>query len=175
MIDLPATPQTVLAKVIVPALALLPAQMDTPPARVLLVAFGAQETGYRTRQQQGGPAHGLWQCERPLMQLLLDNKASSAEVYALCKSRAVAPLASDMYWALLTDDLFAAGTARLALWCNLAPLPALGNVDAAFDYYIATWGPGAYTRGTPAERAAIRQRFNDNYSAALAAVSGSEA
>ena len=175
MIDLPATPQTVLAKVIAPALALLPANMDTPEARVMLLAFGAQESGYRTRQQQGGPAHGLWQCEQPIMQLLLDNRASEVPVRNLCSARAVAPVASDMYFAVATDDVFAAGIARLILWCDLAPLPALGDVDAAFDAYIRVWGPGAYTRGTPAKRAAIRQRFIDNYRAALSAVIGASA
>ena len=175
MIDLPATPQIVLAKVIVPSLALLPAHMDTPEARVMLVAIGGQESGYRTRQQNGGPARGLWQNERPIQQLLLDNRASEVPVRNLCSARAVAPTASDMYWAVGTDDVFAAGIARLILWCDLAPLPALGDVDAAFDTYIRVWGPGAYTRGTPAQRAEIRQRFGDNYRAALAAVTGANA
>lgn len=166
MIDLPATPQTVLAKVIVPALALLPAQMDTPEARAMLLAIGGQESGYRTRQQDGnGPAHGLWQNERPVQQLLLDNKTSAPDVYALCKSRAVAPLASDMYWALLTDDIFAAGIARLILWCDPHPLPALGDQDTAWDCYLRVWGPG---KPRPTDWPA-------NYRAALAAVTGASA
>lgn len=175
MIDLPATPQTVLAKVIVPALALLPAQMDTPPARVQLLAMGGQESGFRTRQQQGGPARGLWQCERPIMQLLLQNPASAAEVHALCQSRAVAPLASDMYWAVGTDDVFGAGAARLILWCDTAPLPELGDENAAWETYVRVWGPGAYARGNDAQKAEILQRFQDNYRAALAAVTGASA
>lgn len=165
MIDLPATPQTVLAKVIVPAFALLPAQMDTPQARVMLLAIGGQESGYRTRQQDNGPAHGLWQNERPIQQLLIDNKASAAEVYALCKSRAVSPLAHDMYWALLTDDIFAADIARLILWCNAEPLPELGDCAGAWRYYDQTWRPG---KPRPAD-------WPDNYRAALAAVTGTSA
>lgn len=165
MIDLPATPQIVLAKVIVPALALLPAHMDTPEARVMLVAIGAQESGYRTRQQAGGPAHGLWQNERPVQQLLLGNPASAAEAHALCKSRAVAPVDSDMYWALLTDDVFAAGIARLILWCDLEPLPSLGDQDAAWACYLRVWGPG---KPRPADWPA-------NYRAALSAVTGAAA
>lgn len=172
MIDLPATPECVLAKVIVPALALLPAHMDTPQARVMLLAIGGQESGFSTRQQVGGPAHGLWQCERPIMQLLLDNRASQVPARNLCSARAVAPVASDMYFAVATDDVFAAGIARLALWCDPHPLPALGDVDAAFGTYIRVWGPGAYTRGTPDERDAIRARFASHYAAALAAVTG---
>lgn len=176
MIDLPATPQTVLAKVIVPALALLPPHMDSQQARVLVLTFGAQETGYRARQQDGGgPGRGFWQDEPPILQALLDNQSSEVPVRNLCSARAVAPVASDMYWAVATDDVFAAGIARLDLWCDAAPLPSLGDVDGAFETYVRVWGPGAYTRGTPAERADIRQRFHDNYRAALSAVTGANA
>lgn len=162
MIDLPATPQTVLAKVIVPALALLPAQMDTPEARVMLVAIGGQESGYRTRQQVGGPAHGLWQNEQPVQQLLLANPASFELARTLCKARAVAPTASDMYWAVLTDDIFAAGIARLILWCDPHPLPALGDVDDAWLCYQKNWGPG---KPRPDD-------WPSNYKAALTAITG---
>lgn len=162
MIDLPATPKIVLAKVVVPALALLPVHMDTPEARVMLVAIALQESGLRTRQQVGGPAHGLWQNERPVQQLLIDNKASAADVCAVCKSRAVAPIASDMYWALLTDDVFAAAIARLILWCDPHPLPALGDADDAWVCYQKNWGPG---KPRPVD-------WPGNYSTALAAVTG---
>lgn len=162
MIDLPATPQTVLAKVIVPALALLPSHMDTPEARVLELAIMAQESGLRTRQQAGGPAHGLPQCERPILQLLLDNPASAQLVRALSQSRAIAAVASDMYWALLTDDIFGAGIGRLILWCDANPLPAVGAVSDGWDCYDRNWRPG---KPRPADWPA-------NYSAALAAVTG---
>lgn len=165
MIDLPTTPQIVLGKVIVPALELLPAQMDSPQARVMLLAIGGQESGYRTRQQQGGPAHGLWQCEQPVMQLLLDNPASAKLVRELCHSRAVAPVASDMYWAVLTDDIFAAAIGRLILWCDEQPLPTVGNVANGWACYDRNWRPG---KPRPADWPA-------NYSAALAAVTGTSA
>lgn len=160
MIDLPATPKTVLARVIVPALALLPLPMDVPEARVMLLSIGGQESGFRMRKQVGGPAHGLWQCEQPTMHLLLDNPASAQFVRNLCVSRAVAPVASDMYWALLTDDIFAAAIARLILWCDPHPLPAFGDADDAWLCYQKNWGPG-------------KPRPNDwpsNYSAAIAVV-----
>lgn len=165
MIDLPATPQTVLAKVIVPALALLPAHMGTPEARVMLLAIGAQESGYRTRQQVGGPAHGLWQNEQPVQGLLLSNPASAAEVRRLCASRAVAAWPAYMYWAVATDDIFAASIARLILWCDPHPLPALGDVDDAWLCYQKIWGPG---KPRPEDWPA-------NYKAALAAVTGATA
>lgn len=165
MIDLPATPQIVLAKVIVPALALLPAHMDTPEARVMLLAIGGQESSYRTRKQVGGPARGLWQCERPVLQLLLDNRASEVAVRNLCSARAVAPLASDMYFAVGTDDVFAAGIARLILWCDPHPLPAVGDADEAWACYLHVWGPG---KPRP-------QDWPANYQAALSAITGGNA
>ena len=47
-----------------PALALLPAPMDSPAARVMLLAICGQETGWTERVQHlaggmRGPAHGL--------------------------------------------------------------------------------------------------------------------
>jgi len=166
MIDLPATPQTVLAKVIVPALALLPALYDSPAARVQLLATAMQESGLRTRVQDGnGPARGLWQCEQPVFGLLLGNTASASQVRALCQSRAIAVWPADMYFAAQTDDLFACCVARLILWCDPHPLPDLGDADDAWVCYQKNWGPG-------------KPRLADwpaNYSAALAAVTGATA
>jgi len=173
MIDLPATPQTVLAKVIVPALGLLPAQYDSPVARWLLLTYAMQESGLRTRVQDGGgPGRGLWQDEPPLMGLLLGNPASASQVRAVCRSRAIAAWPADMYYAVQTDDLFACCIARYDMWCDPRPLPTLGDVDGAFADYIRDWGPGAYARGTPDVNEAIRQRFATNAQTALSTVQG---
>lgn len=162
MMQLPCSPGTALAQAIEPALALLPEAMRSQEAKVLLLAIMLQESGLRTRQQIGGPAHGIAQCERPILQLLLDNKASTIEVHALCQSRAVAPLASDMYWALLMDDVFAAGIARLILWCDPHTLPPMGDADDAWLCYQKNWGPG---KPRPAD-------WPGNYQAAMTAISG---
>lgn len=162
MLQLPATPKQVLAQVIVPGLALLPPSFDSPQVRVMLLAIAGQECGLRTRQQAGGPAHGLWQCEQPIMGLLLANPNSADLVRAICKARAVAPIASDMYWAVMTDDLFACAIARLILWCDPHPLPELGDADDAWICYQKNWGPG---KPRPAD-------WPGNYSAALAAIEG---
>ncbi|MCV6902125.1 MAG: hypothetical protein NTT76_05400, partial [Achromobacter xylosoxidans] len=47
-----------------PALALLPAGMDTQAAHVMLLAIGLQESRFTHRQQIGGPARGFWQFEK---------------------------------------------------------------------------------------------------------------
>src|SRR3546814_4167946 len=54
-----------------PALKLLPKQMDSREARVLLLAIGLQESGFehrwqvidRRRPNRKGPARGFWQFE----------------------------------------------------------------------------------------------------------------
>ncbi len=47
-----------------PAMALLPARMDTSEARCMLLAIGLQESRFVHRRQIGGPARGFWQFER---------------------------------------------------------------------------------------------------------------
>ena len=47
-----------------PAMALLPARMDTPEADCMLLAIGLQESRFVHRRQIGGPARGFWQFEK---------------------------------------------------------------------------------------------------------------
>ena len=65
------------------------------------------------------------------------------------------------------DDVLAAGMARLLLWTDPRALPALNRPDDAFEYYLRNWRPGAYTRGTPEQRAEIRSRWLRNYGQAM--------
>ncbi|OMG90710.1 hypothetical protein [Achromobacter xylosoxidans] len=50
------TLDTIVTDAINPTLALLPAAMDTPAARVMLLAIGLQESRFVRRRQIGGPA-----------------------------------------------------------------------------------------------------------------------
>lgn len=52
-----------LEQVVVPGLELLPAKMDTPKARVMMLAIGMQESRFEHRKQIGGPARGFFQFE----------------------------------------------------------------------------------------------------------------
>jgi hypothetical protein len=46
-------------------------------------------------------------------------------------------------WAALErDDVLAAAFARLLLWTDACPLPALGDWAGGWDYYLRTWRPG---------------------------------
>lgn len=135
MIALPASPETVLRDVIVPALQRLPEQMRTPRAQVMLLAIAMQESGLAARRQAGnGPARGLFQFELGGVRGVLTHKASAP----------FAPLgtAQAIQAALETDDLLACRIARLLLYTLPAPLPALGQSELGWAQYTAAWRPG---------------------------------
>lgn len=122
---------------------LLPAKFDGAQARVQMLAQGLQESGFITRQQVGGPARSYWQMEQGGgIRGVLTHPASKAYARAVCGLRAVAPVESDVYAAFLSDDPLACAFARLLLWTDAAPLPALGDADGAWAMYLRVWRPG---------------------------------
>lgn len=55
----------ILRSAIIPAFGILPVAMDTPQARVELLAIGLQESRFEHRRQMGnGSARGFWQFEQ---------------------------------------------------------------------------------------------------------------
>lgn len=161
MMGLPATAADCLAQVVIPAAGYLSASFDSPQARVQLLAIALQESGLRTRTQDaGGPARGLWQFERGGCIAVLNNSVSMQGMQDLCHSFAVAPIPSDVYYTLATDDLFACCVARWTLRCDPHPLPDLGNADDAWLCYVRSWNPGHPRIET----------WPANYAAALTAV-----
>lgn len=131
-----------------PALALLPARMDTPGARVMLLAIGLQESRFAHRQQIGGPARGFWQFEKGTRASrggvwgVFLHAASKGHLAALCKARSVACDPDAIYPALAYDDVLAAGVARLLLWTDPKALPPVGDAAAGWALYLRTWRPG---------------------------------
>lgn len=153
---------------------LLPAKFDGQVARVMLLAIGLQESGFEHRLQQGGPARSYWQFEQGGgIKGVLEHPASKAYARAFCGLRAVAPVASDVYGAFLSDDLLACAFARLLLWTDAAPLPVLGDWQGAWEYYHRNWRPGAFDRGTDEQRVEIQHRWHENYVDAMNQVIGS--
>lgn len=136
------------ASAIAPALVLLPMKMANHSAEVLLLAIGLQESRLTHRRQINGPARGLWQFERGGIRGVLEHKASRPYALALCKAREVEASVGAVYAALEHDDVLAAGIARLLLWTDAKPLPAVGEFGAAWDYYLRTWRPGRPHRHT---------------------------
>lgn len=167
MLALPTHPLDLLEQVIEPTLAMLPIRFDMPDdrqsIRVQLIAEALQETSLATRQQDGGPAHGLWQGENgdeSAFALVLRNPSVGSIAQAFCQRRGVAPTHDAVYQAVLTDDLLACAFARLDLYCDPRRLPEIGDVEAAWNCYIRVERPGKPRR----------QDWTKNYADALEAV-----
>jgi hypothetical protein len=145
-----------------PALKLLPCKMDTPEARVQLLAIGLQESRFAYRRQvitvtrknkQGiaesvsvaeGPAKSFWQGERGggMVHGVRTHPATKAMANVLYEARQVKPTDTAIWNAIENDDVLAAGLARLLIYTDPHPLPALGDAQRAWDYYLRTWRPG---------------------------------
>ncbi len=143
-------------RAIAPALALLPGAMDTPEARVMLLAMGLQESRLTARRQlvgtpprPTGPATGLWQFEQGGGVVgVLQHDASRYWMHRVCHERGVQPVARAVWQALQHDDILAAAAARLLLFTDPRRLPDLGDELAAWQAYIRTWRPGKPHRST---------------------------
>lgn len=133
-----------------PALSLLPRNMDSPEARVMLLAIGLQESRFTHRRQMGnGPARGFWQFERGTRASrggvwgVYLHRASNELLRLLCHDRDCNFDPMAIWVQLERDDVLAAGVARLLLWTDPKPLPKLGEVEDAWQLYAQrTWRPG---------------------------------
>jgi len=132
------------------ALALLPAQMDSAEARVMLHAIGWQESRFTHRFQvvdgapgAKGPARGFWQFERGGgCAGVLKHQASRYWMHHLCKLRNCEPTPDALWRQIETDDVLAAGAARLLLFTDPKRLPELGDEAGAWYLYVRVWRPG---------------------------------
>jgi hypothetical protein len=149
MLKLPASASDVLLNVLVPAMELLPDEMDTPQARVQMLATGGQESGFATRRQYGdGPARGLWQFEQ-------GTPASKGGIWGVYLFQSTAGILHDVcdalhipfdavsiYNNLETNDLLAACVARIMLYTDPKPLPDVTDVEGSWLTYLRIWKPG---------------------------------
>lgn len=133
----------VLRKAIDPALALLPEKMDTPRARLMMLCIGLQESRFTSRQQIGGPARSFWQMEAGGgIRGVINHKASRKYAQEICPLLDVPCCVSGVYAAMSDNDVLGAVFARLLLYTDAAPLPAIGDANGAWEYYIRNWRPG---------------------------------
>lgn len=146
-----------------------PRRMRSAQATVVLLAMQLQEAPNQEQKQIGGPAVGTYQFEKSGgIQGVLTHEASSRLAVAVCQELGVAPNRAAVYAALQTkDDVLDAAFARLLLWTDRPALPAVGDVEGAFQLYLRVWRPGAYHRGTEAACRALRQKWSVNYAKAL--------
>lgn len=166
------TPREVRNGPVAEALLLLPAKMTSPQAELMLLAIGLQESELKYRRQHGnGPARSLWQGEQGggMVAGLLGFHNQDVQDLArgLCAVRGVPAQPRAVWEAIEHDDVLAAGLARLLLFTDPARLPGLGDEEGAWQLYLRTWRPGAFTRGSAAKRAELRQKWVMNYAQAL--------
>lgn len=121
----------------------LPERMRGDRADVLMLAIGLQESRFEHRRQINGPARGWWQFEQGGgVRGVLTHPASRLHAVNVCQFLGVPNTSVHVYRALEHDDVLAAAFARLLLWTDSRPLPALGDEADAWDYYIRNWRPG---------------------------------
>ena len=168
--------QAVVRLCIDPALKLLPARMDTPEARVMMLAITGQEADFhhrwqvfdRARPDAMGAARGLWQFERGGgVRGVLTHERTKRLAIDVCRMRNVPATIDAVYNRLHEDDILAAAFARLLLWSSPAALPAVGDVDAAWRAYLREWRPGAHANGSTSQREGLRRKWAGYYATAL--------
>lgn len=148
---------------------MLPVKMAGQKARVILLAIQLQEDPQQLRaQMNNGPARGLWQFEKGGgCKGVLNHPATKREAERVCELRHVTPTPEDVWATIRTDDVLAACFARLLMFSDPQPLPEIGEVRQAFDLYLRTWRPGAYTRGTEAQKMSLYTKWQLNYAKAM--------
>ena len=137
-----------LKNVVDPGLALLPEKMNTPESVVMLLTIGQQESRFQFRRQVRGPAHGFYQFESGGgVHGVLTHKASRPYIYPILESLEVNE--TELYDSIVYNDALATVCARLLLYTDPRPLPAL-NTDPgeSWSYYIRNWRPGKPHRQT---------------------------
>ena len=177
------------------AFEILPEKMrkNSAAVRVHLLTFNRQEDpqalGYQkvsrtaatnpanfidgTDKWAKGPARGNWQFEQGGgVKGVLKHPSTAAYAKAVCEARGVEPEQGAVWLALETDQVLAAAFARLLMWTDPQALPAVGQVKDSFDLYLRLWRPGAYSRGTPAEKDALWKKFQRNYIDSMDEVAG---
>lgn len=163
----------------------LPNRMDTPAARLMMLAIQKQEDPEERRYQvvrrteataaenivgertAKGPARSLWQMEQSGgVKGVLHHDSTSAYISDICIQLDVTPVAIACWHAIEQNDVLAACFARLLLWSDPKKMPAVNDPEGAFDLYLRTWRPGAFTRGTDEQQAALEQKFLRNHATA---------
>jgi hypothetical protein len=161
-------------RAIAPALAMLPARMNSRQAETMLLAIGLQESRFVHRRQMGnGPARSFWQGERGggMVAGVRTHEQTKAHAAMLYRERGVSPDNNAIWSAIEHDDVLAAGLARLLLWSDPGRLPESDDVEGGWKLYLKTWRPGAYDRGTDEQRAELRAKWGRNFAAAVREVS----
>lgn len=134
--------------VIIPGLKLLPAKMDTPSARVIMLTIGMQESRFTYRRQIRGPARGFFQFEKGGGYAgVLRHRSSKELAESILNKLHITD--TEGFEALVYNDMLSASFCRLLLWTDPKPLPRLTDrPEVWWDLYLRTWRPGRPHRET---------------------------
>lgn len=112
-------------------------------ARVLSLAIAGQESAWQYRLQIGGPARSFWQFEKGGgVRGVLRHPSSKDKIKAVCAELGVSCDEDTVYRDMADNDILAACMTRLLLFTDPRPLPAVGEVEAGWQYYLRNWRPG---------------------------------
>jgi len=143
------TPTAIFHDVVVPGLlymtrAIGPGGPTTDaPARVMIMSIWGQESDWRYRRQNGGPARSYGQFESGGgVAGVMGNATTSKWLQTVCAALDIPYDRSTIFEAMAWNDLLALAMTRFNLWCAPGPLPAVGQRDAAWNYYVNQWRPG---------------------------------
>lgn len=143
------SPQLFIRNALEPALALLPAKMDTQAGRAMVIAICLQESRIEYRHQIGGPAHGYAQFEQGGgVRGVLTHPASKPHILKVLEALDYEPDVEACYAAIEHNDILACCFARLLLYTLPGALPGKGQTETAWLQYIAAWRPGKPHRAT---------------------------
>lgn len=131
----------------------------TDAARVLVMTIAGQESRWENRRQIGiGQYHpqsigarGYWQFESTWGGPVALNdvmQKTPVQLATVCKMLEIPTDELTLYEACAWNDTLACAMARLLLWVDPAPLPAVGDKEGAWQYYLRNWRPGAPHRST---------------------------
>jgi hypothetical protein len=112
-------------------------------ARVLSLAIAGQESAWQYRLQIGGPARSFWQFEKGGgVHGVLTHPATKLKIRDVCADLGISCDTATVYDRMANNDILAACMARLLLYSDPAALPAVGQVEAGWQYYLRNWRPG---------------------------------
>lgn len=154
----------------------LPCKFESDRAVAQLLVTGRQESLFQHRVQVRGPARGFWQFEKGTpasrggVTGVYLHHATAGYMRAAAVVRGVDPTPDAIYHAIAADAVLAAAVARLLLWTDPYPLPEIGDRAGSWALYLRTWRPGAYTRGTEAQKAALQRKWYEFYDEMLGEV-----
>ena len=168
--------QGVIDKDILPALALLPSKMSNKLNAVILqlltTTLQEDPTASQAQQLSGGrkgPARGVLQFEKGGGVKGVFTHSATKEPLRTALHALGYPFDIDtVYLALETKaDVLDFVLGRLLYWADSKPLPAVGDMQGSFEYYVNNWRPGAYTNGGPSDKELLRKKWSKNYAEAM--------